>query len=95
LPSPSSRGRRKVPQSPVERSLKMTPNALKYSKAETIVATIAWYRNGMYLHEYRLVIHLSSSSVDICYPLEMKPSCESVPHVGFLKGLTEVRKGCF
>ena len=30
---------------------------------------MAWYRNGMYLHEYRLVIHLSSSSVDICYPL--------------------------
>ena len=28
----------------------------------------------MYLHEYRLVIHLSSSSVDICYPLGRKPS---------------------
>jgi hypothetical protein len=39
-----------------------------------MVATMAWYRNGMYLHEYRLVIHLSSSSVDICYPLGRKPS---------------------
>ena len=75
LPSPSSRGRRKVPHSPAERSLKMMPKALKYNKAETIVATMAWYRNGIYLHEYRLVIHLSSSSVDICYPLGRERSC--------------------
>jgi len=38
----------------------------------------------MYLHEYRFVIHLSSSSVDICYPLEEIVVAVLLRQVGFV-----------
>lgn len=54
---------------------------------------MAWYRNGMYLHEYRLVIHLSSSSVDICYPLRFEVSCHQIWLSWFSKGTLSVESG--